>query len=122
MTESSQCQQRFSLTFYNKISCLVHTAEWKVCTKLVNDSSVQSPRRCRSFNYYNYYGSFSNHRLCKFALCHKRYVLLPYSRPIGLFILKESGTDSLMSALQPDKHFSGNVKRKKPNQTKTNTL
>lgn len=51
--------------------------------------------------------------LGKFAFCHKRYSLLPDSRPIVLFILKQSRTDSLKSALQPAEDFSGNVKKKK---------
>lgn len=50
--------------------------------------------------------------LSKFPLCHKRHGLLPDSRPIVVFILKQSRKGNLKSALQPDEHFPGNVKKK----------
>lgn len=46
----------------------------------------------------------------KFALCVKRYGLLPDSRPIVLLILKQSRRDSLKIALQPADHRPGSVK------------
>lgn len=49
--------------------------------------------------------------LSKFPLCHKRHGLLPDSRPIVVFIPKQSRKGNLKSALQPDEHFPGNVKK-----------